>query len=695
MSDDFLFVLNFNTEQLQLTRFKNDDFSYPISKDTMDLSIIDGDVQMLFFGKLFSPSVSKEKRNELLLNLYKSKGIDFLRDLNGQFGVLIIDKNCKSIFLCRDQIGIESLYYYAKSNLIVASTKLKLLLSHPNIQTEYSVEKALNYFNDPIFFDYETYFSNIFLLPEGSYMKIDYEKKRHNLYRFFEITDNIDDKIDDIEKIKKNFWEVLYDSIEIRNPKNIPIFILLSGGVDSSLLAKVTSNFNPVICLSMINYLTFKSGDSKNAFKVSEDINGKLIYFINSYRTSNITLKDWKKLIFLSETPNVNLRTLYRYYINSFISSEYSFDQKFLFTGLGSDQFYGGTSRTTLMHMKYPSSKLSWNSYFQRIENFQYNNISYPHRVKDVYKEFLTSQYIKQTSYCKNLDAWHFKLKMELFYFNFLDVHPEEKISNYYGNQAVFPFLDYRLVTLASQIPPKYYDDLLFDKKLIRLISKGRVPFDTEKIKSGFFISKEESRANKMFFELITDKQGNLLEEFKDLISESKTFDLHKIDSVMALAHSNSDFTIIPKIMNILNCLLFNNTLFEGVTQFQDTNHSEYNPPILTIKDWEKESLKLLEALKVEDPPSEETKFSLLSRIKFADDVLFLKDNANDKYYLSKNYSIIFAIDSENLAWVEFLKKLNGKEWIFNELISECNIKLEDIQKFLKISHENSIIVKV
>lgn len=153
--------------------------------------------------------------SEVILALYQQKGIDFLEDLNGIFAFVLYDKTDNSYFIARDHIGIIPFYmgWDEWGNFYVAS-ELKALEGVCNNIKEFLPGHYL-------------------YSKDGSY-----ELKRW-YKRDWEQYENVKDNVSDTGALRK----ALEDAVHRQLMSDVPYGVLLSGGLDSSIIAAVTKKF--------------------------------------------------------------------------------------------------------------------------------------------------------------------------------------------------------------------------------------------------------------------------------------------------------------------------------------------------------------------------------------------------------------------------------------------------------------------
>lgn len=152
---------------------------------------------------------------EVILALYRKKGIHFLEDLNGIFAFALYDKENNSYFIARDHIGVIPFYmgWDEWGNFYVAS-ELKALEGVCNNIKEFLPGHYL-------------------YSKDGGYELKKWYKRDWEKY------ENVKDNVTDIAVLRKG----LEDAVHRQLMSDVPYGVLLSGGLDSSIIAAVTKKF--------------------------------------------------------------------------------------------------------------------------------------------------------------------------------------------------------------------------------------------------------------------------------------------------------------------------------------------------------------------------------------------------------------------------------------------------------------------
>jgi asparagine synthase (glutamine-hydrolysing) len=179
---------------------------------------------------------------EIILNLYAQHGLDFPKYLNGMFAIALWDQKRSRLILVRDRMGEKPLYYQIKNDEVIFASELKAISKHPNCSREISAQglnKYLTYEYIPSPF---TILDQVWKVEAGEIIVINEDKVSKSFYwnlphyRFSEglTCNNEKEAIDEIDALLRN-------SVKIRLQADVPVGVLLSGGIDSSLITAIAA----------------------------------------------------------------------------------------------------------------------------------------------------------------------------------------------------------------------------------------------------------------------------------------------------------------------------------------------------------------------------------------------------------------------------------------------------------------------
>ena len=177
---------------------------------------------------------------EILLKAYIHFGYDVVNHLNGIFGFAIWDENKKELFMARDHFGIKPFFYSFKNKNFIFASEIKAILQHPDISAvidNYGIYELFGI--GPAHTPGLTPFKDIFELKPGYYAVFDINGFKMDQYFKLKTEPHIDNFDQTCEKIR--FY--LEDSISMQLVSDVPLGMMLSGGLDSSIITAYASNY--------------------------------------------------------------------------------------------------------------------------------------------------------------------------------------------------------------------------------------------------------------------------------------------------------------------------------------------------------------------------------------------------------------------------------------------------------------------
>ncbi|CAA6799284.1 MAG: Asparagine synthetase [glutamine-hydrolyzing] (EC [uncultured Sulfurovum sp.] len=221
----FLATINYKTQELLLLN------------KSKNINIIDNEkFYLLFNGTLFN-SINKI---ELLAKAYEEKGITFLQELEGSFSLIIYDKEKKQLFIAKDKIGIQPLYYSQGHESFVFGTHLQDFDNTEEIQLTINPNSLANYLQFGFVLQPNTIFKDCYKVQSGEYILCDINTTSYSSHNYWKLESCYNQ-----EKHISNEKETLYTAHELlkssiaQNTRNTQYGVALSGGYDSSTLVAI------------------------------------------------------------------------------------------------------------------------------------------------------------------------------------------------------------------------------------------------------------------------------------------------------------------------------------------------------------------------------------------------------------------------------------------------------------------------
>ncbi len=262
----------------------------------------DGTVWVIFNGEIYNYRELREdleraghsfytkSDTETIVHLYEERGDDLVAGLNGMFAFVIWDRNRKSLLLARDRLGVKPLHYTLAGGSLIFASEIKAILCHPAVRRDLDLESLSKYLT----FEYvpapHTIFKGVKKVEPGHTIRYDLQEQRLVERKYWDVP-LIDDSIGykGEEEYREELLQRLKESVKRRLVSDVPIGILLSGGIDSSTVAALAAQAadTPVRCFS-ITFDDSSFDESAYAKKAAAFIGAEL----HTMRFSNQAMAD-------------------------------------------------------------------------------------------------------------------------------------------------------------------------------------------------------------------------------------------------------------------------------------------------------------------------------------------------------------------------------------------------------------------
>ena len=185
---------------------------------------------------------------EVLVHLYEQHGPRFAERLRGMFAVAVWDSERRRLVLARDRFGIKPLYYRDGADFAFAS-ELKALRALPDLSREVDLDAleaflAFNAIHGP-----RTIYREVRKLPPGHVLVR--EEGAARIERYADERPALEHRDEPWEALADELRERLRDSVRAHLVSDVPVGVLLSGGVDSSALAALAAEHGRVSTFSI------------------------------------------------------------------------------------------------------------------------------------------------------------------------------------------------------------------------------------------------------------------------------------------------------------------------------------------------------------------------------------------------------------------------------------------------------------
>ena len=180
-----------------------------------------------------------ESDTEVILEAYRRWGDDCLDHFDGMFAFALYDKDKDRLFAARDRAGEKPFFYWHHAHALTFASELKGLMQHPHLERRADVD-AINFYlaygyvpNDLCILQ------GVRKLPPGHALVYERQSDLLRVWPFWKLPDPPrEDRVDPLELVEE-YRTLLTDSVRRQLVADVPVGILLSGGMDSSLITAI------------------------------------------------------------------------------------------------------------------------------------------------------------------------------------------------------------------------------------------------------------------------------------------------------------------------------------------------------------------------------------------------------------------------------------------------------------------------
>lgn len=221
-----------------------------------------------------SQSANSEDETHFFISLYKTKGIDFAKYVNGLFNVAINDEKKKRIIIINDRYGFYPLYYTLNNGMFAFASEAKFVLKATGITPRIDKDAVSEFFTFSYLLGDKTFFEGIKLMKPASIMVFNKaeDKIETKQYWNFSLSKR---QFTTKDNLFEDFKRLMEKAIErsTRGFKRVGVF--LSGGLDSRAIAAFASRS----CAEVVafSFGPKESFEQKIAKQVAERLNIKIV----------------------------------------------------------------------------------------------------------------------------------------------------------------------------------------------------------------------------------------------------------------------------------------------------------------------------------------------------------------------------------------------------------------------------------
>jgi len=434
-------------------------------------------------------SFKSNSDTEVVLVAYHKWGTQCVERFNGMWAFALYDKEKQKLFCSRDRLGIKPFYYSQHGQKFIFCSELKGIRYWLNNQTTLNENKIREYLIEGqviVGASPETQFNEIYQLMPGHNLVYNIPDQTYYINRYWDLEINIS-KSQDFNFYKETFKELFLDSLKLRLRSDVEVGTCLSGGLDSSSIVCFGSS------VFQKQFHTFSAVwpgsicDETGFIQLANKESGSIEHLVSYNESDFVTFHD--RVMWHQELPLAGSSLFAQWLVMEEAKRE---KVPVLLDGQGADEILSGYPQYLNPFINELFYHLQWQEFFKNRNNWNYYGYSYYKLLKTLIKNkikqpeanlpisTLQKNMYKSTSQFSISSKSNFLpayLKEHIEKTNLPALlHYEDRNSMAHSIEARVPFLDYRLVEFAVNIPSQLKFNGALQKTILREAMKEYLP---------------------------------------------------------------------------------------------------------------------------------------------------------------------------------------------------------------------------
>jgi len=292
-----------------------------------------------------------ESDTEVVLKSYAQWGAQAVNRFIGQFAFAIWDPRSEELFLARDRLGIKPLYWTRTGDEILFASEVKAFFQHPAFRAEADLDAVSSYLTFRQAVWDLSFFKGVHKVLPGHFMIISGQKITDQAYWELPVP-HPDESLDEATYIEQ-VEALLRQATRRCMISDVPLGAYLSGGLDSSLLVAIMSQYSTKQLQTFsIGYEEDNYDEGQYARRVADHLQTRHLHIVFQKQDYQ---RDWLKLIRQKDAPLSIPHEIPLYHLSVKL-------QKFVkvaISGEGADELFGGYGRVLRSPMDWKKIKFA------------------------------------------------------------------------------------------------------------------------------------------------------------------------------------------------------------------------------------------------------------------------------------------------------------------------------------------------
>ena len=394
---------------------------------------------------------------EVLIHWLQRFGEEGIQQIEGMFALIFIDKRARKVIVARDAHGKKPLYYTQQNRQWLFSSEARGIIASGLVKKELNNSQYLPYFYSRHSFPDESFFLGVKQVQPGEILTIDFSG--HLISSFKQEIEQIPVEL----RALAQFQEMVIDAVIKNFQADVPIGLILSGGVDSTLLLHswYQETGQPLHTFTAVFEAPYRSTYNDPVFAAEVAQKYRCAHH-EILITPELVLRHWEEYIASLDQPIGDSAS----FLTWMIAREAKQHVKILVSGAGADELFSGYDRHRAFrwYLKHQNkidrlSRQKWMISFlpRRVKKFlkavsaspeeTYLNFSSLQTVPIPFRDQFLSYYPKSDSPYKSALSW------DRGYYLVNDVLKiQDNAMMAHGVEGRAPYLDKALVGLSHSL---------------------------------------------------------------------------------------------------------------------------------------------------------------------------------------------------------------------------------------------------
>ena len=277
---------------------------------------------------------------EILVHLYEEYGDRFIERCNGMFAIAIYDIARRRLYVARDRVGKKPLFYYATADSFWFASELKALFVNPSIPRRVYRPALFDFLTFGFVSTPDTAFEGVQQVKPAHYLVV--EQGRVSEHEYWRPALRAE-SASPLAVAQQEYLDLLRGCVQDRLVADVPVGLLLSGGIDSCSIAVILGELRAKIPTFTIRFSERDLDEGEIARRVAEQVGAEHTELVVKMDDVVPLLP---KLVWHYEQPFADSSAIPTYYVSQMARQRVTV----VLNGDGGDESFAGYRAHGMLH---------------------------------------------------------------------------------------------------------------------------------------------------------------------------------------------------------------------------------------------------------------------------------------------------------------------------------------------------------